>query len=86
MREPALDLFGHGTREAVIAAVLTALGQSDRFETVAALDDDAVVAEVRATAGGSGPATEILTKVVRAGLPTAGADVRPSEASELPRP
>lgn len=33
-REPALDMFGHGSQEAVLAAVLEALGQPERYEEV----------------------------------------------------
>ncbi|WP_375423887.1 coenzyme F420-0:L-glutamate ligase [uncultured Friedmanniella sp.] len=40
------DMFSHGTREAVLVAVLTATGQSDRYEELVALDGPALAAAV----------------------------------------
>lgn len=48
-RKPSEDLFGYGTREAVLAAVLAAVGQPARYEEVLDLEPadraDAVLAE-----------------------------------------
>lgn len=44
VRPAAADFFRLGTREAVIEAVLAARGEPDRFEEVAALDGDELIA------------------------------------------
>jgi len=36
-RPPAQDMFGHGSQEAVLAAVLTAVGQPERYDALLAL-------------------------------------------------
>lgn len=69
VREPGLDLFRYGTREAVIAAVLDAVGAFGHFEVVLELDDDALVAAVVSLSGRRGAEADLLSSIIRAGLP-----------------
>lgn len=55
VRPPAMDMFGHGRQEAVLAALLAALGQPDRYEALL----DLPPAE-RATALLTGPGAPTL--------------------------
>jgi coenzyme F420-0:L-glutamate ligase/coenzyme F420-1:gamma-L-glutamate ligase len=64
LREPSLDLFGHGSREAVLAAALAATGQQDRYEDLVGLEDADVVREVLAGSGLSGEAAEMLRRML----------------------
>jgi coenzyme F420-0:L-glutamate ligase/coenzyme F420-1:gamma-L-glutamate ligase len=68
LREPSLDLFGHGSREAVLAAALAATGQQDRYENLVGLEDADVVREVLAGSGLSGEAAELLRRMLMARL------------------
>jgi coenzyme F420-0:L-glutamate ligase/coenzyme F420-1:gamma-L-glutamate ligase len=68
VREPAQDMFGFGSQEAVLAAALVATGQPDRYEELLALPP-AERAEVVLTGGGlSGPAADLLRAVLDADL------------------
>jgi coenzyme F420-0:L-glutamate ligase len=64
LREPSLDLFGHGSREAVLAAALAATGQQDRYEDLVGLEEADVVREVLAGSGLSGEAAEMLRRML----------------------
>jgi len=69
VREPAADLFRYGTREAVIAAVLKAVGETEQFEAVLELDGDAVVTAIVSLSGRHGAEADLLSSIIRAGLP-----------------
>ncbi|MFP5283345.1 MAG: hypothetical protein ACLGIF_07840, partial [Actinomycetes bacterium] len=58
------DLFAYGRREAVVAAVLTALGMPSRYEELVALEADELVAAV--TAGQASPEADLLARLLRA--------------------
>jgi coenzyme F420-0:L-glutamate ligase/coenzyme F420-1:gamma-L-glutamate ligase len=66
IRTAAEDMFGYGAREAVVAAVLAAIGRPTAYGDVVGLDGDALVDAVLALA----PAAErdVLGRVLR-GLP-----------------
>jgi coenzyme F420-0:L-glutamate ligase/coenzyme F420-1:gamma-L-glutamate ligase len=64
LRESSLDLFGHGSREAVLAAALAATGQQDRYEDLVGLEEADVVREVLAGSGLSGEAAELLRRML----------------------
>lgn len=69
VREQAQDLFRYGSREAVIAAVLTATDQAETYEEV--LDepsDEALIAAVVRGSGRSGAEADLLQDILRAGL------------------
>ena len=69
VRDAASDMFRYGSREAVLAAVLAATGQSDRYEeTLRIPSDDALVTAVVAGSGRTGPEADLLTDVLRSGL------------------
>lgn len=73
VRDEASDLFRYGSREAVVAAVLEATGQGDRYEATLALPSaDAIVESVVAgsgtTGGSTGAEAELLRRVLRAAL------------------
>lgn len=63
IRPRSEDLFAYGRREAVLAAVLDALDQADRYEDLVALEADALVAAVAADQ----PAAEadLIARVLR---------------------
>lgn len=69
IRPPELDMFRHGSREAVLAAALAATGQADRYEELVALEGpalaDAVLAgAVLAGAGLSADAAALLAAML----------------------
>lgn len=67
-RDPARDLFGHGTREAVLVAVLTALGRRAEYRDLVLLDHHEVVRRVEEWAPpGEGPA--LARVLIAAGYP-----------------
>lgn len=77
VRPADADLFRQGTREAVISAVLAAVGQSDRYEEWVNLDDDtALIAKLRDTPGLSADRADLLEAVLGA----AGVKARDFEA------
>ena len=53
LREASKDFFRLGRRESVLAAVLAATGQSDRYDDLVLLDGPALTAAVRAGADGA---------------------------------
>jgi coenzyme F420-0:L-glutamate ligase/coenzyme F420-1:gamma-L-glutamate ligase len=69
VRDADSDMFRYGSREAVLAAVLDATGQSDRYEELLRMtSDDALVAAVVAGSGRTGPEVNLLADVLRSGL------------------
>ncbi|WP_375432683.1 coenzyme F420-0:L-glutamate ligase [uncultured Friedmanniella sp.] len=64
IRPLALDLFRLGAREAVLAAVLGATGQADRYEELVALDEADRVRAVVEGAGVGADAAAVLTAVL----------------------
>jgi coenzyme F420-0:L-glutamate ligase / coenzyme F420-1:gamma-L-glutamate ligase len=68
LRDPSLDLFGHGSREAVLAAVLAATGQQDRYEDLVELEQLELVREVLAGSGLTGDAADLLRRMLTAEL------------------
>jgi coenzyme F420-0:L-glutamate ligase/coenzyme F420-1:gamma-L-glutamate ligase len=68
LRDPSLDLFGYGSREAVLAASLVATGQQDRYEELVGLDQAELVEQVLAGSGLTGEAAELLRRMLTANL------------------
>jgi coenzyme F420-0:L-glutamate ligase/coenzyme F420-1:gamma-L-glutamate ligase len=68
LRDPSLDLFAYGTREAVLAAALAATGQQDRYEKLVELDQPELVREVLAGSGLNGEAAELLRRILTANV------------------
>ncbi len=66
IRPVAEDMFARGSREAVLAAVLAAIGQADAYEDLAALEGGALVAAVIAGSGRTGREAELLRAVLEA--------------------
>lgn len=64
IRPSSQDMFRRGAREAVLAAVLGATGQGDRYEELVALEGPALVAAVVAGAGLTGDAAALLVAVL----------------------
>jgi coenzyme F420-0:L-glutamate ligase/coenzyme F420-1:gamma-L-glutamate ligase len=60
------DMFARGTREAVLAAVLTALGRPERYEQLVALEGEALVSAVLAVADRDDAGAELIRAVLRA--------------------
>lgn len=68
VREPAMDLFGFGAQESVLAAALAATGQLDRYEELVALDPALRADAVLAGAEVPGSAVELLRAILAADL------------------
>ncbi|HYP45159.1 MAG TPA: coenzyme F420-0:L-glutamate ligase [Propionibacteriaceae bacterium] len=69
VRDEATDLFRHGSREAVLAAVLSATGQADRYEELLALASEADRVEAAITGSGlDGGEAALLRRVLAAAL------------------
>ncbi len=67
VRPSAEDLFRHGARESVLAALLSAVGAPDRLEAVIALDDPAAIVEaICAGAGLTADQVELVARTVTA--------------------
>lgn len=67
VREEATDLFRYGSREAVLAAVLSATGQSERYEELLALDPaETLVAAVVGGSGRTGAEADLIRRVLLA--------------------
>ena len=64
LRDPSLDLFAYGSREAVLAAALAATGQQDRYEDLVELDQRQLVREVLAGSGLTGEAADLLRRML----------------------
>jgi coenzyme F420-0:L-glutamate ligase/coenzyme F420-1:gamma-L-glutamate ligase len=69
IRDESEDLFRYGSREAVIAAVLKATGQQDRYETTLRHDSPGdLVAAVVAGSGRTGTEADLLRLILEAAL------------------
>jgi coenzyme F420-0:L-glutamate ligase/coenzyme F420-1:gamma-L-glutamate ligase len=68
VRDERQDLFRFGSRESVIAAVLQATDQQDRYEAVLQLEDADLVESVVAGTEGTDREAELLRRVLRAAL------------------
>ena len=69
VRDGASDMFRHGSREAVVAAVLTATGQGQRYEAVLEAESDAALVElVVAGSGRGGAEAQLLRDILLAAL------------------
>jgi coenzyme F420-0:L-glutamate ligase/coenzyme F420-1:gamma-L-glutamate ligase len=68
LREPSLDLFAYGTREAVLAAALAATGQQDRYEELVELDQPELTREVLAGSRLTGEAAALLRRILTANV------------------
>jgi coenzyme F420-0:L-glutamate ligase / coenzyme F420-1:gamma-L-glutamate ligase len=66
LRPESADLFGYGSREAVLAATLQATGQADRYEELLRLEPDQLLPAVIAGSGLSGPAADLIVRILRA--------------------
>jgi coenzyme F420-0:L-glutamate ligase / coenzyme F420-1:gamma-L-glutamate ligase len=66
LRDPSLDLFAYGSREAVLAAALAATGQEDRYEDLVELEQPKLVREVLAGSGLTGDAADLLRRMLTA--------------------
>ena len=78
VRDPASDMFRYGSREAVIAALLEATGQGERYEATLGLPADLVADAVVAGSGRTGGEAELLRSILSAAtwgsIPPSGAD------------
>ncbi len=77
VRPPALDLFAYGSREAVLAAVLSALGSADRYEELVGLSPDEGADRVLAGHDLGPEAAALVRRVLSADLTMPGADSKP---------
>jgi coenzyme F420-0:L-glutamate ligase/coenzyme F420-1:gamma-L-glutamate ligase len=68
LRDPSIDLFAYGSREAVLAAALAATGQEDRYEDLVELEQPELVREVLAGSGLTGDAADLLRRMLTARL------------------
>jgi coenzyme F420-0:L-glutamate ligase / coenzyme F420-1:gamma-L-glutamate ligase len=68
LRDPPLDLFAYGTREAVLAAALAATGQQDCYEGLVGLEQPELVEQVLAGSGLSEEAADLLRRMLTADL------------------
>jgi coenzyme F420-0:L-glutamate ligase/coenzyme F420-1:gamma-L-glutamate ligase len=68
LRDPSLDLFAYGAREAVLAAALAATGQQDRYEELVPLDQPELVEQVLTGSGLSGEAADLLRRMLKTDL------------------
>ena len=68
LRDPSLDLFAYGSREAVLAAALAATGQQDRYEELVELDQPELLREVLAGSGLTGEAADLLRRMLTANV------------------
>jgi coenzyme F420-0:L-glutamate ligase / coenzyme F420-1:gamma-L-glutamate ligase len=64
LRPQAEDMFAHGTREAVLAAVCIATDQHEAFAELSELDGEALADAVVAGSGRTGPEAELLRAVL----------------------
>ena len=72
LREPASDMFGYGSREAVLAAALAATGQLHRYEELVALDGAERTPRLLAGASLSEEAADLLRAIMSVDLQTDG--------------
>ena len=96
LRPPASDLFGYGSREAVLVAALEATGQAERYEELVGREPTELIRTVLDGSRLSGPATHLLRRMLeftyRVTLATsehsatAGAGNQPEEEPPWPTP
>jgi coenzyme F420-0:L-glutamate ligase len=72
LRDPAKDMFGYGSQEAVLAAALVATGQQHRYEELVALDHPLRIARLLQGAKLSMEAADLLRAMMSADLRTDG--------------
>jgi coenzyme F420-0:L-glutamate ligase/coenzyme F420-1:gamma-L-glutamate ligase len=72
LRDPAKDMFGYGSQEAVLAAALVATGQQHRYEELVALDPPIRTARLLQGAELSTEAADLLRAMMSADLRTDG--------------
>jgi coenzyme F420-0:L-glutamate ligase len=72
LRNPADDMFGYGSQEAVLAAALAATGQQHRFEELVALDGGERTSQLLAGANLGREATDLLRAIMSVDLLTDG--------------
>jgi len=77
VREPELDLFGLGSQEAVLAAVLSVTGQPARYEELLAREPADRVAAVLAGCGWTGAAAETVRAMLAVDLRGVDLSIRP---------
>jgi coenzyme F420-0:L-glutamate ligase / coenzyme F420-1:gamma-L-glutamate ligase len=84
LRPAEADLFGYGSRESVLAAVLTVTGHSRAYERLVQLDEsertDAVMEEI----GADGPVTELVRALLEVDLARIGGRVNPGGSPPSP--
>ena len=76
LREPELDLFGLGSQEAVLAAVLSVTGQTSRYEELLAYEPGDRIEAVLAGCGWAGPAAETVRALLLVDLATVDLSIR----------
>jgi len=72
LRNPANDMFGYGSREAVLAAALAATGQRHRYEELVALDGAERISQLLAGANLGPEAAALLRAIMSVDLLTDG--------------
>jgi len=76
LREPELDLFGLGSQEAVLAAVLSVTGQTTRYEELLACEPADRIEAVLAGCGWAGPAAETVRALLLVDLTKVDLSIR----------
>ena len=72
IRDPADDMFGYGSREALLAAALAATGQLHRYEELVALESAERTSRLLAEANLSPAAADLLRAIMSVDLRTDG--------------
>ena len=72
LRDPASDMFGYGSQEAVLAAALAATQQQQRFEELVALDGAERTSQLLAGAHLGEEAADLLRAIMSVDLRTGG--------------
>ena len=72
LRDPANDMFGYGSREAVLAAALAATGQPHRYEELVPLDGAERTSRLLAGTSLSEEAADLLRAIMSVDLQTGG--------------
>jgi hypothetical protein len=73
LRNPAKDMFGFGSQEAVLAAALVATGQRHRYEELVALDRSERMSRLLAGTQLGREAADLLRAIMSVDLETADA-------------
>lgn len=68
VRPPREDMFGYGSREAVLAAALATAGRMDAYERLVALDGSERIRAVLAVVGAEGAAATLLSALLEVDL------------------